>query len=123
MWSPDGLELAFGNRLGPAIGQCGACHTELFVVSADGTGQRNLTGNLGGDAPAWSPDGQTFAFSTTRDNSSIPNLYVMNADGTGQRRVTQDAIHVWGSSWSPDGRRLAFVSCVQGILAPSISTW
>jgi Tol biopolymer transport system component len=38
----------------------------------------------------------------------------MNADGSGQRRVTQDAIHVWGSSWSPDGRRLAFASGVQG---------
>ena len=38
----------------------------------------------------------------------------MNADGSGQRQVTQDAIHVWGSSWSPDGLRLAFASCVQG---------
>jgi Tol biopolymer transport system component len=43
VWSPDGLKLAFGKRLGPAIGQCGVCHTEIFVVSADGTGQRNLT--------------------------------------------------------------------------------
>jgi Tol biopolymer transport system component len=112
VWSPDGLKLAFGKRLGPAIGQCRVCHTEIFVIDADGSGQRNLTGNLGGDTPAWSPDGQTIAFSTTRENSFNPNLYVMNADGSGQRRVTQDAMHVWGSSWSPDGRRLAFVSCI-----------
>jgi Tol biopolymer transport system component len=42
----------------------------------------------------------------------------MNADGSGQRQVTRDAIPVWGSSWSPDGRRLAFVSGVQGKVNP-----
>jgi TolB protein len=114
VWSPDGLKLAFAKRLGPAIGQCVVCHTEIFVVNADGSGQRNLTGKLGGEAPTWSPDGQTIAFSTTRDNPNIPNLYVMNADGSGQRRVTQGAAGAWGSSWSPDGRRLAFESVVGG---------
>jgi Tol biopolymer transport system component len=114
VWSPDGLKLAFEKTLGPMIGQCGVCHTEIFVVDVDGSGQQNLTDNAGGGAPAWSPDGQQIAFSTARDTSSIPNLYVMNADGSAQRRVTQDAIHVWGSSWSPDGRRLAFASGVQG---------
>ena len=111
-WSPDGLKLAFVKQLGPAIGQCGVCHSEIFVMNADGSGQRNLTGGLRGSVPSWSPDGQHIAFS--RDNAFIPNLYVMNADGSGQRRVTQEPIHVWGASWSPDGRQLAFASGVQG---------
>ena len=110
VWSPDGLKLAFAKRLAPAIGQCQVCHHEIFVMNADGSGQRNLTGNLGGDAAAWSPDSQQIAFSRTI--ASTPNLYVMNADGSGQRRVTQDAINVWGASWSPDGRQLAFSSGV-----------
>ena len=38
VWSPDGLKLAFEKRLGPAIGQCGVCHTEIFVANADGSG-------------------------------------------------------------------------------------
>jgi Tol biopolymer transport system component len=111
-WSPDGLMLAFGKRLGPAIGQCGVCHTEIFVMNADGSGQRNLTREWGFEVfPVWSPDWRMIAFASGQN----PDLFVMNADGSGQRRVSQDAIPVMGRvSWSPDGRRLAFVSGVQG---------
>jgi Tol biopolymer transport system component len=98
----------------PGNGACfRVCHVEIFVVNADGSGLRNLTGNAGGNFPVWSPDGRQIAFS--RDNGSTPNLYVMNADGSGQRRVTQEPIPVWGASWSPDGRRLTFASGVVGI--------
>jgi Tol biopolymer transport system component len=106
VWSPDGRKLAFVKRLGPAVGQCQVCTAEIFVMNADGSGQQNLTGNLGGTLPVWSPNGQEIAF--FRDSGFRPYLYVMNADGSGQRRVTQDSSY--GSTWSPDGRRLAFTS-------------
>ena len=57
-------------------------------MNADGSGQQNLTRNVGRDAsPAWSPDGEKIAFvrTATRGNSTRARIYVMNADGSGQR--------------------------------------
>ena len=79
-WSPDGRRIAFTtNRDG---------NTELYVMNADGSGQRRLTrtperfeGN-----PAWSPDGSRIAFQREGLKPRWAFL-VMNADGSGVRKV------------------------------------
>ena len=79
-WSPDGRKIAFVNdRDG---------NSEVYVMNANGNGQRNLTRNPAFDAdPAWSPDGRKIAFVSNRDGNY--GVYVMNADGSGQRRLAQ----------------------------------
>ena len=109
-WSPDGKKMLFERRNprhplpGPVPGEW---PEELYVMNADGSGQRRLTRNPAEDeAPAWSPDGRKIAF--TRDGKK-PTVWVMNSDGSGQRRLTPARWHsASGAAWSPDGRKIAF---------------
>ncbi|MXY43256.1 MAG: DUF5050 domain-containing protein, partial [Dehalococcoidia bacterium] len=48
------------------------------------------------------------AFHSNRDGNW--NIYVMNADGSDQTRLTEDPAADSWPNWSPDGRRIAFIS-------------
>lgn len=88
----------------------------IYVMAADGSGQRRLTDERGDPSttagvqfqtdPAWSPDGTRIAFASAREGSF--DIYVMNADGTGTTRLTSTDENDQGPTWSPDGSRIAF---------------
>ena len=68
-----------------------------------------LTDDKGKDHfPAWSPDGNQIAFSSSRDGNK--DIYVMDADGSNQRRLTDHLADDEAPSWSPDGNQIAFLS-------------
>ena len=46
----------------------------------------------------------------TRTSYGNAQIYVMNADGSGRRRLTRDAGYAVRPVWSPDGRKLTYVS-------------
>ena len=98
VWSPGGGRIAFLSKRDGG--------KEVYVVNADGSGQRRLTRDARYPAtPAWSPDGRKIAFEGGPYASS--GVYVVNADGSGQRRLARNGR---APAWSPDGRTIAFFS-------------
>lgn len=82
-FSPDGRRLVFTSNRDR--------NGEIYVMRADGSGQRRLTRRRGDDfTPRFSPDGRRIAF------VSLPGtILVMNANGTGVRRLTSGTDPDW----------------------------
>jgi putative hemolysin len=101
-WSPDGTRIAYTSF--------GLTTSDIWVINADGTGQKNLTDTPDIDEgfPSWSPDGQHIAFTSRRDGNN--EIYVMQADGTNASRWTDNPADDFAPAWSPDGAQIAFVS-------------
>lgn len=107
-WSPDGTRIAFqSNRTGDF---------EIYVADVAGSGVTRLTRSVGLDLhPSWSPDSRRIVFASARTGNmySSPGtlqLYSMNADGSDVVRLTNNARNDFAPEWSPDGRRIAFLT-------------
>ena len=94
-------------------------HDDLYVMRSDGSGVRRLTHFEGGvEAPAWSPDGSTVAFSAyDREGfeSKGSDIYTIRPDGSHLRRITDLGVAT-DPAWSPDGRRIVFARIKYGDL-------
>ncbi|MEM7533137.1 MAG: hypothetical protein AAF639_13235 [Chloroflexota bacterium] len=111
---------------------------QVWIMDVDGSNQRPLTSDGGNAHPAWSPDGSTIAFNSTRTGQL--ELFLMDADGSNQRQLTHSTGEAPGPfenlrhiellmhslyapdvlgptnifpTWSPDGKQIAFCSIAQ----------
>ena len=115
-FSPDGQQIAFtsfGKQPSNAEGDF-----EIYLMNADGSGQRNLTNNAGLSefVSDFSSDGREIAFSSFGVQPSNPEgdfeIYLMDTDGAERRNLTNTAggISDFDATLSPDGQTVAYVS-------------
>jgi serine/threonine-protein kinase len=79
---------------------------DIYVIHADGTGLRQVTGDSAGDrVPRWSPDGDWIAFFSSRGGTI--QLWKIRSDGSELQQLTQTRGSVAYATWSPDGSRMA----------------
>jgi Tol biopolymer transport system component len=92
-----------GRRIAFSVRQSG--QTMLYVVSADGTDARLVTGalELQGD-PAWTPDGQSITVAAVA--TGIPQLFSVPLDGRSPRPFVAE--HSVDPVWSPAGDVMLF---------------
>ena len=99
-WSPDGTKIVFTSSRVDDTGQ-------VFVMDADGGNPTQLTFDpvFKDQTPDWSPDGSKLSYAA----GDPGDILVMDADGSDQHVVVDGPTDDFGTSWSPDGRFIAFL--------------
>lgn len=106
-WSPDGTKMAFSHKLGN--------HSEISLISADGSGLQAVSGTRGGVLPVFASDGKSLAFTRIRHEKrgryggyESASVWIVNLETGERRQLTRWRQHLeqYASSFSPDGATL-----------------
>lgn len=94
-WSPNGRRVLYSTFRG------------IWTLGANGKRKRSVL-DVGSSA-AWSPNGREVVFVQRVEESQADALFSVRVDGSGLRRITPPVeSEIYGPSWSPDGRTIAF---------------
>ncbi|MBI3583173.1 MAG: PD40 domain-containing protein [Nitrospinae bacterium] len=108
-YSPRGDRIIFELDRNGSVG--------IWNVNSDGNSlARVLTDDLLRWTPTFSPDGRKIAYSKKADKQFAPiywtdyNIWITDAESGEEMRINGEEQIDWFPSWSPDGRKIAYVT-------------
>jgi dipeptidyl aminopeptidase/acylaminoacyl peptidase len=105
--SPDGKDVLYTRS--EADWKTGRRSTHIWRAPVVAGNPVQLTnGSENENAPRWSPDGKTIAFTAKRGDDEFAQIYLLPTDGGEARQLTSHASAVSEISWLPDGSGLMF---------------
>lgn len=110
-WAPDGRRIVFTSRR-YGRGQLMIIDLEThdtYRLKGPVTAETNVALLREDSDPAWSPDGQWIAYTSSTLGGEI-DIYKIRSDGTEETRLTNHKAPDSQPTWSPDSRQIAFVS-------------
>jgi len=121
-YSPDGQWIAFssmrdvyGRQVSDAerkqLEVDPSYFAEIYIMRADGSGQRRLTTVPGYDGgPFFTPDGTRIIWRRFDEKGLIANVFTMKLDGSDVRQITDFGAMSWAPYIHPSGQYLLFAS-------------
>jgi len=121
-YSPDGQWIAFtsmrdaynrplNDKEKKALEENPSNFAEIYIMKADGSGQKRLTNVWGYDGgPFFTPDGKRIIWRRFDESGLIANVWTMNLDGTDQRQITDFGSMSWAPYMHPSGQYIIFSS-------------
>jgi len=121
-YSPDGqwivfssTRLAYDHALTPAetkqLATDPSWFAEIYVMKADGSGQRRLTTTPGYDGgPFFTPDGKKILWRRFDEQGLIADVWTMNPDGTDAKQITNFKAMSWAPYMHASGEYILFAS-------------
>ena len=96
-----------GRKLAATIFGFGSSHGDIWLYDLSRDVRTRFTFESGAvTAPVWSPDGSQVAYGA--DRQGYPGIYARASSGTGDDVTLLEGPALFPTSWSPDGRFLAY---------------
>jgi Tol biopolymer transport system component len=121
-YSPDGQSIVFSSmRSGydhaltdkekKSLEENPSNFAEIYVMKADGSGQKRLTNFFGYDGgPFFTQDGKKIVWRRFDEQGLIADIWMMNPDGSDQKQITTFGSMSWAPYMHPSGEYIIFAS-------------